>query len=122
MEEVKGIEGFWLEPDEILIAIRRPPGFENNTPQHILVQSLHNVWRNFGRVVDTQELYQPRVCNWKTNGDSWDGYYWETGCGEAWEFTVDGPKENGCKFCMYCGGVLVQLEEEKIEEEEEDNG
>lgn len=29
--------------------------------------------------------------------------FWATECGNAFEFNDGGPKENGAKFCMYCG-------------------
>ena len=28
---------------------------------------------------------------------------WETACGEAWQFTCDGPEENNFRFCHGCG-------------------
>lgn len=31
---------------------------------------------------------------------------WWTGCGQAFQFTTDGPIENGFWFCGYCGGQL----------------
>jgi hypothetical protein len=34
------------------------------------------------------------------------GGVWETGCGEAHVFFVDGPTENKCRFCCYCGKPL----------------
>ena len=42
-------------------------------------------------------------CTWTQNSDS----FWETSCGNAFEFTVDGPAENSMRFCCYCGGALV---------------
>jgi len=39
-------------------------------------------------------------CKWTE--DEWDGY-WQTDCGQAWEFTDGGPAENHCRFCHYCG-------------------
>ena len=43
-------------------------------------------------------------CLWSQ--DTVDDFY-ETSCGNAWQFTNDGPKENGCKFCMYCGKPIT---------------
>ena len=31
---------------------------------------------------------------------------WGTSCGRVFEFTNDGPEENGYKFCPGCGGRL----------------
>lgn len=41
-------------------------------------------------------------CVW-THITDYDQDYWETACGQAWEFTDGGPQENGLKFCGYCG-------------------
>jgi hypothetical protein len=45
--------------------------------------------------------YQSRdgTCDWAENQD---GAY-ETSCGETFEFTDGGPKENKFKHCPYCG-------------------
>jgi hypothetical protein len=45
-----------------------------------------------------------RPCEWTL--DEADYGCWSSGCGHAFEFTTDGPKENGFKFCPYCGGML----------------
>ncbi|HTI18643.1 MAG TPA: hypothetical protein VL598_13335 [Trinickia sp.] len=44
-------------------------------------------------------------CEWTYVGDP--EYAWNTGCGEKWAFTDDGPKENGMHFCHSCGGKLT---------------
>lgn len=46
-------------------------------------------------------------CRWTldTDGDSWD-----TQCGEKFQFTVDGPTENGMRFCCYCGQKLKPVQ------------
>ena len=51
----------------------------------------------------------PDHCEWFEDDDGWHG-----SCGKAWEFTYDGPTENGLKFCMNCG-KLVRLEPESVE-------
>jgi hypothetical protein len=43
-------------------------------------------------------------CEWVL--DDIDGK-WDTGCGEAFFFEVDGPAENGMRYCPYCGKRLV---------------
>lgn len=48
-------------------------------------------------------------CTWTPDSDP-DFSMWETACGNAWEFTTEGPKENGVKFCPYCGKPLVIAE------------
>ena len=42
-------------------------------------------------------------CHWI---ETEEGQY-ETGCGSVWEFTSDGPEENCCAWCPYCGGSLT---------------
>lgn len=39
------------------------------------------------------------MCKWQQNDDG----QWDTGCGQIFEFTADGPEENGFAFCPYCG-------------------
>lgn len=39
------------------------------------------------------------TCTW---AEDWEGV-WRTTCDNAFEFMVDGPTENGVKFCCYCG-------------------
>jgi hypothetical protein len=48
--------------------------------------------------------YQSRngTCHWAENDD---GAH-ETSCGETFEFTDGGPKENKFKHCPYCGRRL----------------
>ncbi len=41
-------------------------------------------------------------CTWIDDEDG----PWRTGCGQAFEFLTDGPRENGMRFCCYCGGAL----------------
>lgn len=42
-------------------------------------------------------------CDWYEDGED---SFWQTSCGHAWEFNEGGPKENGAKFCMYCGNPI----------------
>lgn len=44
-----------------------------------------------------------RACTWTEDEDG----PWITGCGHAFEFNTDGPKENGFQHCCYCGGKLI---------------
>lgn len=41
------------------------------------------------------------TCGWSLVDE--DASMWESSCGKAWEFTNDGPVENGLDFCMKCG-------------------
>jgi len=51
------------------------------------------------------------VCEWEYD-ESHDK--WDTSCSNSWQFIVDGPKENDCQYCMYCGGVIDALPTEKV--------
>jgi hypothetical protein len=44
------------------------------------------------------------TCEWREEDD--DGGPWNTDCGQMFTFTDDGPKENGFKYCCYCGRRL----------------
>ncbi len=53
-------------------------------------------------------------CEWT---EDWEGN-WDTACGERFTFGADTPRENGMKFCPYCGKALVEAR--YVEEVEED--
>lgn len=36
---------------------------------------------------------------------------WNTSCNNLWQFMNDGPKENDCQYCMYCGGKIALLKD-----------
>ncbi len=42
-------------------------------------------------------------CIWAV--DDFDGSY-DTSCGHKFQFSVDGPVENGMKYCCYCGLIV----------------
>ena len=44
-----------------------------------------------------------RKCQWSEDTDG----AWATTCDEVFEFTAEGPKANGFKFCPFCGGELL---------------
>ena len=48
-------------------------------------------------------------CIWVRDNE--DGDVYETQCGEMFMFIGGGVKDNGAKYCMYCGG-LIEVEEE----------
>ncbi|MDF5949569.1 hypothetical protein P4129_30090 [Pseudomonas aeruginosa] len=43
----------------------------------------------------------------------------ETGCGQTWGFVEDGPAENGALFCHHCGGRLVLIKSDDLEDDGE---
>lgn len=59
--------------------------------------------------LDRAGLFAERTCAWTQDAfDGNDGCY-DTACGHRFVFTDDGPKENGAKFCCYCGGALREV-------------
>lgn len=48
------------------------------------------------RLADDKQ--EPANCEWFEDDDGWHGT-----CGQWWEFTYDGPVENGLNYCMKCG-------------------
>jgi hypothetical protein len=58
------------------------------------------------------------VCLWDLDTLDFevDGYY-RTSCGNLPHFEEGGPKENGIKYCPYCGKELEVAEQKKEEEE-----
>ncbi len=49
------------------------------------------------------------ICEWEydTDSDVWMGL-----CGNIWHFESEGPEENGCHYCMFCGGVIEATRKE----------
>lgn len=46
-------------------------------------------------------------CIWTPDGD-YDGP-WATKCGHYFELNDGGPKDNGMRYCCYCGRPLVEV-------------
>lgn len=44
-------------------------------------------------------MVTPETCSWEETEDG----QWVTSCRREWEFTHDGPVENGVRFCFHCG-------------------
>lgn len=57
------------------------------------------------READT-ETPPPATCDWKQETDH-DCDYWDTACGEAFQFNDGGPRENKMQFCPYCGRAIA---------------
>ncbi len=48
-----------------------------------------------------------RACKWRIDSTEYgDSLSWDTECDNKLEFMVEGPKENGYKYCPYCSGVI----------------
>ncbi len=43
-------------------------------------------------------------CKWKNLGD-----FYETSCDNAFEISSGTPKENGMRFCPYCGEKIKEV-------------
>jgi len=48
----------------------------------------------------------PKTCTWKEDEDG----NWQTKCGKTFVTNYGGPKDNGFKFCCFCGNKLRQIE------------
>ena len=58
-------------------------------------------------------MTEPTTCDWSDDEDG----NWSTDCGQMFWFDTGGPKENGFRFCPYCGASLraeTQEEEEEV--------
>ena len=52
-------------------------------------------------------------CGWThTTSIIEDEGIWETLCGNTFMFVEGTPKDNGMKFCCYCGRPIIQIEAE----------
>lgn len=49
-------------------------------------------------------------CDWVEDEEG----NWFTGCGNAFTFNDGGPRENGAKFCAYCGARLIATRYEQL--------
>ena len=43
-----------------------------------------------------------KPCTWTEDADG----NWESGCGDLFGFMPDGPRQNGFRYCPYCGKAL----------------
>ena len=58
-------------------------------------------------------MKEARTCEWIHEETTWSNY-WETQCGDAFEFTDGNPKNSLWKFCPYCGKeIIVQIKGEE---------
>ena len=69
--------------------------------QKIIDNFKAGVQEGLARAVKAEEK---TFCRWIEDDEN---ECWDTGCGGRFEFTEGGPKENGVKFCLYCGKRLV---------------
>ena len=64
----------------------------------------------------TMEEIDTGPCYWKEDMDG----VWSSSCGESWFFDCGDPKENGMRFCPFCGAGLVQVKWiDRTDEEDE---
>ena len=45
------------------------------------------------------------TCAWVADGNG----AWNTSCRRSFEFNDGSPSDNSAKFCLYCGGLLVEV-------------
>ena len=60
-----------------------------------------------GAVAASGSPPSPKSCRWTVQDEDMGGQF-ATECGKLWMFTTDGIKENGAKFCPYCGGSITE--------------
>lgn len=53
---------------------------------------------------DLRNLAPVRTCEWTQNDDG----QWDTACGNCFEFTDGGPRENNFRGCPYCMGRIAE--------------
>ena len=61
------------------------------------------------RLVDRTGLFIRNGCEFHCEWREDENGTWRTGCGESFEFVVGGPRDNGARYCQYCGATLVQV-------------
>ena len=52
-----------------------------------------------------------KTCKW-THDDLCGDRYYDSECGENFVFNSGNTKDNGFKYCPYCGKEIVESEEE----------
>jgi len=61
------------------------------------------------RLRRVEEAQQSGGVTYREHNPDYGG--WEcSGCGNAWEFTNDGPAENAMNFCSRCGRPIAAIE------------
>lgn len=79
-------------------AIEDPEGYDNSkTKRAVSVAAL---------LLDeiAREKTKPGICDWEENEDGW----WNSDCGNAFEFSNGSPIYNEFKCCPYCGKTLTE--------------
>jgi len=84
---------YWTNDRERLYGVIET---RNDQPTH---------WAPLPDAPSVQAQPTPSVCTWVE-----DEGVWHSDCGGAvWQFTDEGPAENGMKFCLACGRPLEVL-------------
>jgi len=51
------------------------------------------------------------TCKWCKDGFQMEEHdYWETDCGNMFQFNNGGPEQNHFKFCPYCSKPIQEIE------------
>lgn len=87
-------------------SIEDPEGYDNGKTElavSIAARRLDDIAR---------EKTKPGICEWEENDEGW----WNTDCGNAFEFTNGSPIYNEFKCCPYCGKTLTETPYSEQEE------
>jgi hypothetical protein len=58
--------------------------------------------------IDRLRAEAERTCTW-TKEEDFESNVWHTGCENAFYFSDGGLKENDTRFCFYCGGKIIEV-------------
>lgn len=69
---------------------------EGNALAFTTAKLFHDSWKEI-KVCSNPMADANEDCQWSLCTDGW----WSTPCGNKGKFTIGGPSENNCNFCMY---------------------
>ena len=64
-------------------------------------------WINYAESLELEGLQHRGNCRWDVDPND-EQEVWQSECGGAFQFTEDGPSDNGFKWCPYCGLWIMQ--------------
>lgn len=62
---------------------------------------------------ENEELKKESPCTWSFDSE---GEYYDTMCGQAYTIIAGTPKDNGMKYCTYCGHPIVEIKTDTKEQ------
>ncbi len=57
---------------------------------------------------ENEKLKEQKICEWKVDDPEYNTY--KTGCGQYFNIIDGSLKDNGFKYCSYCGGLTKATE------------